>query len=85
MARAGHQRRFFAFYASNRPSLDITANGVRTSVPKLKAISLDGQNLTIDVGAGEPMHYDPSRPGNYVLILFDGSDTKARQVFLQME
>ena len=63
----------------------IKINGVDKSIPALKTIPLDGTSLSVRVGTGEPITYGPSEGGNFVLVLFDGADSRLHQVLLVME
>lgn len=77
--------RFFVFYASDRPSATLKINNSTLAVPSMRLVPLEGKSFTVDSGAKEPMRYETTRPGNYVLVLFDGSDSRLHQAFLQME
>jgi hypothetical protein len=78
-------RRFFGFYASGKPSASLVINGQRMSIPQLKAVRLEGGELTVGIDGTDPVHYGVSESGNFALILFDGSDGRLRQVLLRME
>ena len=82
---AQSQRRFFALYASDRPSTRVTINQASVSLASGKVFTLTASSLDVTTDPKQPMHYNPSRPGNYIIVFFDGSDARLHQALLQME
>ena len=74
---------FFGFYASESPATTFRANDSNIPIKGLQLIPLGQGRLTVQTGV-QPVRYQPIDSGNYVLVVFDGSDSHLHQSFVQM-
>lgn len=76
--------RFFAFSTlENRPAV-LRANGSELRIEPLKLTVLEGSKLRVEDEGVKSKSYEPSESGTYILVLFDGSNSRMRSVLVEM-
>lgn len=76
--------RFFVLSTLEGRAAVIRLNGSDVRVDPLRLGTLQGNALTVETPGAKPIHYDPKEPGNYVLVLFEGSNLPLRAVLVPM-
>jgi hypothetical protein len=75
---------FFAFSTLEGRLATFQANGVPLSLEPLKVIPIPGAALTVESAGAKPLHATPREKGNYVLVLFDGVDSRLHWSLVEM-
>jgi hypothetical protein len=76
--------RFFIFSTFERRSASLQINGAPLSFEPFKLVSVEGSSLTVASEGVKPVRFNPDESGNYVLVIFDGSNSRLRSSFVPM-
>jgi hypothetical protein len=77
-------RRFFCYSTLESRPITVRLNGTVATIPPLRLTPILGESLTVDGDGIKPLHVAPREAGNYVLVLFVGSDSQLRWAFVEM-
>jgi hypothetical protein len=77
-------RHFFAYSTLESSLVTVHLNGAPMSLPPLRLAPIQGESLTVDGTGIKPLHVAPREAGNYVLVIFAGSDSQLRWAFVEM-
>ncbi len=75
---------FFAFSTLEGRRADIKVNGAALSIDPLKLSPIAEGSLLIEGQGNKPLRCAPRETGNYIVVLFDGSDSRTRWSLVEM-
>ena len=75
---------FFAFSTLEGRSAELRINDQTGTFQPLKLTPLADGSISIDSDATRPVRIAPREAGNYVVILYEGSDSRVRWAFIEM-
>jgi hypothetical protein len=76
--------RFYVFSTLEGRRATLRANGSNISIEPLKLTPLVDGSLTLEGEGLKRLHTKPNESGNYVLVLFDGADSKMKWALVEM-
>lgn len=77
-------KHFFCFSTIEGRAITLQINGSGITVQPLTLTALAGESLDLSTAGIRPLHVAPREGGNYVLILFPGSDGTIKWSFVEM-
>jgi hypothetical protein len=75
---------FLIFSTLERRTATLQVNGTPLSFEPFKLVRIEGSSLTVASEGVKPTRFNPDESGNYVLVIFDGSNSRLRWSFVQM-
>ena len=80
----GSGPQFFIFSTLEGRLADLTVNGANLSLPPLKLSQISGQSLFVEKTGRKSLRSTPRERRNFVLVLFDGADSRMRWSLIEM-
>lgn len=81
---APREPRLVAFSTLENRPVSLRVNGSELRVEPFKLLPLTGSAVSIDGAGIRPSRYEPDEPGNYILVLFDGSTSAVHSTLVPM-
>jgi hypothetical protein len=81
---AVREPRLLAFSTLEGRAISLRVNGSDVRVEPFKLLPLPSPTLSLDGAGIRPARYEPDEPGNYILVLFDGSSSTVHSTLVPL-